>query len=91
MGTKALFYTRAVYTPAFILMLRHLCSGRLRMSKVMPEVIHESQTAYILSWGFWKLFPTGTYAIIGTTCVEFENVMKSTTEKKIMLRHPTGV
>ena len=35
-----------------------------------------------LSWGFWKLFPTGTYAIIGTTCVEFENVMKSTTKKK---------
>ena len=34
-----------------------------------------------LSWGFWKLFPTGTYAIIGTTCVEFENVMKSTTKK----------
>ena len=35
-----------------------------------------------LSWGFWKLFPTGTYAIIGTTCVEFENVMKNTTKKK---------
>ena len=35
-----------------------------------------------LSWGFWKLFPTGTYAIIGTTCVKFENVMKSTTKKK---------
>ena len=34
-----------------------------------------------LSWGFWKLFRTGTYAIIGTTCVEFENVMKSTTKK----------
>ena len=29
-----------------------------------------------LSWGSWKLFPTGNYAIIGTTCVEFENVMK---------------
>ena len=29
-----------------------------------------------LSWGFWKLFPTGTYAIIGTMCVEFEKVMK---------------
>ena len=35
-----------------------------------------------LSWGFWKLFSTGTYAIIGTTCVEFENVMKSTMKKK---------
>ena len=33
-------------------------------------------------WGFWKLFPTGTYAIIGTTCVEFENVTKSTTKKQ---------
>ena len=35
-----------------------------------------------LSWGFWKLFPTGAYAIIGITCVEFENVMKSTMKKK---------
>ena len=26
--------------------------------------------------------PTGTYAIIGTTCVEFENVMKRPTKKK---------
>ena len=25
---------------------------------------------------------TGTYAIIGTMCVEFENVMKSTMKKK---------
>ena len=27
--------------------------------------------------GFWKLFSTGTYAIIGTNFVESENVMKS--------------
>ena len=32
--------------------------------------------------GVLETFPTGTYAIIGTTCVEFENVMKSTTKKK---------
>ena len=31
----------------------------------------------ILSWGFLAFFPTGTYAVIGTNCVEFENVMKS--------------
>ena len=37
-----------------------------------------------LSWGFWKLFSTGTYASIGTTCVEFENVMKITTKKIII-------
>ena len=35
-----------------------------------------------LSWGLWQFFPTGTYAGIGTTCVEFENVMKSATKKK---------
>ena len=40
-----------------------------------------------LSWMFWKLFPTGTYVIIGTTCVEFENVMKSTTKKLISLMY----
>ena len=34
-----------------------------------------------LSWGFWKLFSTGTYAIIVTTCVKSENVMKSTMKK----------
>ena len=34
-----------------------------------------------LSWGFWQFFPTGTYAGIGTKCVEFENVMKSGTKK----------
>ena len=32
--------------------------------------------------GFGNFFPTGTYAGIGTTCVEFENVMKSTMIKK---------
>ena len=44
-----------------------------------------------LSWGFWKLFPTGTYAIIGTTCVEFENVMKSTTKKKYFISMIKGI
>ena len=34
-----------------------------------------------LSWGFRQFFPTGTYAGIGTMCVEFENVMKSATKK----------
>ena len=29
-----------------------------------------------------KNVPIGTYAIIGTLCVEFENVMKSTHKKK---------
>ena len=38
------------------------------------------------SWEFWKLFPTGTYAIIGTTCVEFENVMKRNHKKKDFMR-----
>ena len=32
--------------------------------------------------GFGNFFPTGTYAGIGTTCVEFENVMKSAMNKK---------
>ena len=32
---------------------------------------------------FGNFFPTGTYAGIGTTCIEFENVMKSATKKKI--------
>ena len=36
-----------------------------------------------LSWGFRQFFPTGTYAGIGTTFVEFENVMKSATKKKM--------
>ena len=35
-----------------------------------------------LSWGFGKLFSTGTYAIIGTNCVESENVMKSAQKKR---------
>ena len=35
----------------------------------------------ILSWGFLAFFPTGTYAVIGTNCVEFENVMKSAQKK----------
>ena len=33
--------------------------------------------------GFSNFFPTGTYAGIGTMCVEFENVIKSATKKKI--------
>ena len=37
------------------------------------------------SHGDLETFPTGTYAIIGTTCVEFENVMQSTTKKKRLL------
>ena len=32
--------------------------------------------------GASAIFPTGTYAGIGTTCVEFENVMKSAMKKK---------
>ena len=36
----------------------------------------------ILSWGFLAFFPTGTYAVIGTNCVEFESVMKSAQTKK---------
>ena len=35
-----------------------------------------------LSWGFWKLFSTVTYAIIGTNCVQSENVMKSANKQK---------
>ena len=31
--------------------------------------------------GFGNFFPTGTYSIIGTMCVKFENVMKSKTKK----------
>ena len=49
-----------------------------------------SPIKYSLQWfllkpsheGFSNFFPTGTYAGIGTTCVEFENVMKSATKKK---------
>ena len=38
-----------------------------------------------------KNVPIGTYAIIGTMCVEFENVMKSTTKKiKIKKMFPDG-
>ena len=37
--------------------------------------------------GVLETFSTGTYAIIGTTCFEFENVMKSTTKKKKKLMH----
>ena len=37
------------------------------------------------SRGFWQFCPTGTYAGIGTTCVEFEGVMKSTKKKKYSL------
>ena len=48
-----------------------------------------SPIKYSLQWflmkpshgGFGNLFPTGTYAGIGT-CVEFENVKKSATKKK---------
>ena len=43
-----------------------------------------------LSLGFWKLFSTGTYAIIGTNYVESENVMKSA-QKKLCFMHPTSV
>ena len=32
--------------------------------------------------GFGNFFPIGTYAGIGTTCVEFENVIKSAMKKK---------
>ena len=32
--------------------------------------------------GFLVFFPTGTYAVIGTNCVEFENIMKSAQKKK---------
>ena len=35
-----------------------------------------------LSWAFQHFIPTGTYAGIGTTCVEFENIMKSARKKK---------
>ena len=38
-----------------------------------------------LSWGLQQFFPTNTYAGISTTCVEFENVMKSATKKKVIL------
>ena len=48
-----------------------------------------SPIKYSLQWfllkpsheGFSNFFPTGTYAGIGTTGVEFENVMKSATKK----------
>ena len=35
--------------------------------------------------GFRIFFRTGTYVGIGTTCVEFENVMKSASKKKIII------
>ena len=35
-----------------------------------------------LSWGLRQFFPIGTYAGIGTMCVEFKNVIKSATKKK---------
>ena len=38
-----------------------------------------------LSWGLQQFFPNGTYAGIGTTCVKFDNVMKSATIKKMLL------
>ena len=39
-----------------------------------------------LSWGFRQFFPTGTYAGIGTTFVEFENAML-VPQKKTFNRH----
>ena len=36
--------------------------------------------------GFGNFFPTGTFAGIGTMCVEFENVMKSTMKKKSLIK-----
>ena len=38
-----------------------------------------------LSWFFFNFFSTGTYAGIGTKCVESENIMKSTHTKKSVL------
>ena len=35
---------------------------------------------------FGNFFPTGTYAGIGSTCVGFENVMKSAPKKKIYIK-----
>ena len=35
---------------------------------------------------FGNFFPTGTYAGIGSTCVGFENVMKSAQKKKIYIK-----
>ena len=32
-----------------------------------------------------QLFPTGTYAIIGTMCLEFENVMKKNKKNSVIL------
>ena len=39
-----------------------------------------------LSWGFWQFFSTGTYAIIGTTCVESETCYENYHEKKMFER-----
>ena len=51
------------------------------MTETVPtdSWLHKNET---LSWGFRQFFPTGTNAGIGTTCVEFENVMKSAMNKK---------
>ena len=58
------------------------CGGTIdeRLSNKILSAVVFTET---LSWGFWQFFPTVTYAGIGTKCVEFENVMKSATKKKI--------
>ena len=57
------------------------CGGTLdgRLSNQILSAVVFTET---LSRGFRQFFPTGTYAGIGTTCVEFENVMKSATKIK---------
>ena len=57
--------------------------GELSWPKgTQSKTIFSGFFAKTFSEGFWTFFPTGNYSGIGTMCIEFENVMKSATEKK---------
>ena len=50
--------------------------GPLNVPNQIPSVVVLDQKT--LSWVFFYSFSTGSYAGIGTKCVESENIMKST-------------
>ena len=61
--------------------MNSICPLNGRIQSTQLNTLCSGFVENTLSGGFWKLFTTGTYAIIGTKCVESENVMKSTTKK----------